>query len=137
MLLTGSCAMPRIVILKDPLSAQEHNDLGLAYEQKDMYELAEKEYGKAAGKQKDWAVPLFNLGNLYYKQGNLKKAEEYYRHALDLDRNNPDIMNNLANLLKDENRTAEAKEMIHQALAIQRKAEYLDTYRRITGADAP
>jgi Tfp pilus assembly protein PilF len=137
LLLATSCATPKIIVLKDPLSAQEHNDLGLAYEQKRMYEPAEKEYKKAIEKKKDWTIPQFNLGNLYYEQGHLKKAEECYRTALRLDKDNADVMNNLANLLYDENRKTEAMDMIVQALAIQKKEEYIGTYRRITGADKP
>jgi Tfp pilus assembly protein PilF len=137
LLFIGSCAVPRIVILKDPLSSQEHNDLGLAYEQKKMYEASEKEYKKAVEKKKDWALPQFNLGNLYYEQGHLKKAEECYRAALNLDKGNPDIMNNLANVFYDENRKSQAMDMILQALAIEKKEAYQDTYRRITGADKP
>lgn len=136
-LLLGSCVMPRVIVLEDPLSAGEHNDLGVAYEQKGLVDLAEKEYGKAIEREKDWAVPRFNLGNLYYARGDLKKAERSYRTALDLDRNNPDIMNNLAGLLHDMQRDREAEELIVKALAITSKEEYLDTYRKITGSPAP
>jgi Flp pilus assembly protein TadD len=52
-----SCSTPRIVILKDPLSAKEHNDLGVAYEQKGMPGLAEEEYKKATEKQNNWVIP--------------------------------------------------------------------------------
>jgi Flp pilus assembly protein TadD len=137
LLFTGSCAMPRIIVLEDPLSAREHNDLGVAYEQKRMFSLAEKEYARAIEKEKDWAIPRFNLGNLYYAQGNLKLAERSYRAALDMDRNNPDIMNNLAVLLHETKRDDEAKELILKALAIRSKEEYRDTYQKITGSAAP
>jgi Flp pilus assembly protein TadD len=135
MLLASACSVPRIVILPDPLSAREHNDLGLAYEQKGLLDLAEKEYLKASEKQKDWAVPPFNLGNLLYKKGDLKRAEEYYRTALTHDANNPDILNNLANLLFEKGLSEEARQMIEHALSIQQKEEYLDTYRRIMGKE--
>jgi len=137
LLLLCSCAMPRIIVLEDPLSAREHNDLGIAYEQKSLFDLAEKEYAKAIEKNKDWAVPHFNLGNLYYTRGDLKRAERSYRTALDLDRDNPDIMNNLACLLHDMKQDQEATELIVKALSIASKEEYRDTYRKITGAPAP
>ncbi|MEN6446425.1 MAG: tetratricopeptide repeat protein [Syntrophaceae bacterium] len=129
--------MPKIIVFEDPLTAKEHNDLGLAYEQKGMWDLAEKEYLKAAEKQKGWYVPPFNLGNLSYKQKNLERTEKYYRRALDLDRDNPDTMNNLANLLFEKGSPEEAKQLIERALSFQRKPEYLDTYRRVFGRDAP
>lgn len=137
LLILGSCAMPRIIVLNDPLSAREHNDLGVAYERKQWFELAEKEYKKAIENQKDWAVPRFNLGNLYYGHGDLKQAEACYRDALKIEGNNPDIMNNLASLLHDMKRDSDAKELIVKALAIRSKEEYRDTYRKITGSDPP
>ena len=40
-------------------------------------------------------------------------------------------MNNLANALLMQGRIDEAKKMIEEALVIDRKEEYLDTYRRV------
>lgn len=132
-LASAACSTPKIVVLGDPLSAQEHVDLGLAYEQKGLFALAEKEYLKAAEMKAAWAVPYFNLGNLACRKQDLKTAEGYYRRALELDPN-PDIMNNLAIVLHGMNRTDEALAMIERALSIQRKDEYLDTENTIKGA---
>jgi Flp pilus assembly protein TadD len=132
-LVLSACSMPRVVILKDPLTAGEHVDLGVAYERKGMLDLAEKEYLKAADKQDGWAVPYFNLGNIAYGKNDMKAAEKYYRKALELDKLNPDIMNNLASLLHDMGRDEEARSLIDRALSIQRKDEYLDTERTIKG----
>lgn len=126
-----SCAMPRIVVIDDPLSASEHNDLGVVYENKGMFDLAEKEYRKALKKQDGWIVPYFNLGNLYYRQGNLDKAEQSFQKALDIDPDRPDVLNNLAYLLYEQGRIAEAKVLIDRALAIECKPEYLDTRSKI------
>ena len=129
----SACSMPRIVVLHDPLSAKEHIDLGVIYEQKGMLDLAEKEYLKAVDKQSNWAIPYFNLGNLAYKRKDLKAAEGYYRKALKLDDQNPDIMNNLASLLHETGRDDEARTLIEKALSLQLKDEYLDTERTIKG----
>ena len=128
-----ACSTPRIVILNDPLTAREHVDLGLAYEHKGLLDLAKKEYLKAVDIQDTWEVPYFNLGNVAYSQKDLKNAETYYRKALNLDQQNPDIMNNLANLLHDMGRNEEAMVLIDKALAIAHKAQYLDTKQKITG----
>lgn len=125
--------MPRMVILHDPLTASEHNDLGVIYEQKGQLDLAEKEYLKAVQKDKKWYLPLFNLGNLAYQKPDLEKAEGYYRRALALDSTNPDVMNNLACLLHDICLDHEAGELITKALSIERKPEYIDTYKKIMG----
>lgn len=131
LLLVSACAVPRIVILDDPLTAREHNDLGVVYEQKGAYDVAEKEYRRAIDKDKHWAVPWFNLGNLAYRRGELSQAERHYRTALRQDGNNADVMNNLANVLADQGKRAEAAALIERALAIDPKPAYRDTARRI------
>jgi len=123
--------VPRIVVLGDPLSAEEHNDLGVVYELKGMNDLAQKEYSRAAALKKDWHVPLFNLGNLALRGGDLTTAEKNYRNALDLDPQNADVMNNLALTLHEMGRNDEARALIEQALAIECKEEYLDSRRII------
>ena len=59
-LVLAACAMPKIVILEDPLTAQQHNDLGVAYEEKGDFALAGKEYEKALGKNREWVIPYLN-----------------------------------------------------------------------------
>jgi tetratricopeptide (TPR) repeat protein len=133
LLMAASCAMPRMVIIRDPLTATEHNDLGVVYEQKKEFDLAEKEYLKAIEKDGKWYLPLFNLGNLCYENSQFEKAEGYYRRALALDGSNPDILNNLASLLHEISLDHEAGELITKALSLERKPEYIDTYKKIMG----
>ena len=123
--------MPQIIVLEDTLTAEEHNDLGVIYEKKGLTDLAEKEYLKASGKREEWMVPYFNLGNLCYKSGDYSRSEGFFRKALERAPGNPDVMNNLANALLMQGRIDEARKTIDEALAIDRKEEYLDTYRKI------
>lgn len=132
-ILVTSCSAPRVVILKDPLTATEHNDLGVAYERRGLQDLAEKEYYKALEKEPGWWLPCFNLGNLFYLNGDYMLAQIYYRRALNLDSTNTDVMNNLANVLHDLGQEKEAMELISKALCVERKPEYLDTYRKLFG----
>jgi len=76
-MLPSACTFPRIVMIEDTLTAEQHNDLGYVYEQKQAYELAEKEYLLAVKKREVWPVPYFNLGNLAYKTGNYTKSEDF------------------------------------------------------------
>lgn len=127
----------RIVVLEDPLSASEHNELGVIYERSGKIDLARKEYLKAAEKDASWPVPLFNLGNLAYAQGDPAQAERFYRRCLALDGTDADVMNNLAHVLHEMGRDIDALEFIERALAVERKPEYLSTYEAITGRPAP
>ncbi len=132
-----ACAVPQVIILEDTLTAEQHNDLGVIYEKKGLTELAEKEYLKASGKREDWMVPYFNLGNLYYREGDYSRSEIFFRKALERAPGNPDVMNNLANALLMQGQIVEAKKTIEAALAVDRKEEYLDTHRKILERESP
>ena len=132
-----SCTLPRVYVIDDPLAAAQHNELGYIYESQGKYELAEKEYWRALKKEKNWAIPYFNLGNVRFKQGDLNKAEEYYRKALQRDPNNSDIMNNLAYILCELGQYEKAEKWIARALTISTKEEYLDTQKKILSRKPP
>jgi tetratricopeptide (TPR) repeat protein len=130
-ILLSSCAMPKIIILKDTLTAEQHNDLGYIYETKGLYDLAEKEYLLAVKKKKDWHIPYFNLGNLAFRMGSYAKSEIFFRDALNYDPHNADVMNNLANAVLMQDRPQEARLLIERAIQITHKKEYLDTLQKI------
>jgi tetratricopeptide (TPR) repeat protein len=96
--LSGCSYLPKIVFLKDPLTAEEHNNLGVAYESEGKYDLAIKEYKKALDKDGSLVIPLVNIGNVCFKQKKYKDAEEYYLKALKKDEKNVEAANNLASL---------------------------------------
>ena len=123
--------MPKIIIMDDPLSAEQHNDLGVIYEKKGDHEAAQKEYAKAINKKSDWMIPYFNMGNLYYQSGDYSKAEAYYAKALDRSPHNSDVMNNLANALLMQQKADEAMPLVEKAIRIAPKEEYRDTQRKI------
>ena len=50
LVLAAGCTMPRIMILSDPLSPEEHLQLGIAYEKKGEFDNAITEYEAAAKK---------------------------------------------------------------------------------------
>ena len=130
-LILAGCAMPRIVILDDPLTAQQHNDLGVAYEEKGDFGLAEKEYEKALKKNREWVIPYLNLGHLYYRQDKLDRAEHILREGLRARGDHPDLLNNLAWVLMEKGRLEHAQSLVDKAIAIEDKEEYRDTRREI------
>jgi Tfp pilus assembly protein PilF len=126
-----ACSIPGIYVLKDSLTAAQHNDLGVSYEKENKLELAEKEYLRAIQKDKRWHIPYFNLGNVYYRLSDNDKAVRYYRSGLKVDPDNADIMNNLAFVLMEQGNLQEAKKWIEKAIAIADDPEYLDTQNKI------
>ena len=72
-----SCSVPTIVILEDPLTSQEHVNLGYIYEKQGKLELAEKEYKKAIKKDKKNWIAYYNLGNIHAKRALPTKIQSY------------------------------------------------------------
>ncbi|MDQ7056009.1 MAG: tetratricopeptide repeat protein [Persephonella sp.] len=130
-ILLHSCSVPKIVVLEDPLSAEEHNDLGVVYEKKGMLSLAEREYEKAVNKKPNWDVPYFNLGNLYYKKGDYQKAIQFYKKAVKINPDNSDALNNMAYLYYLLGDYQKAYYYIKKAISKKMKREYIQTMKEI------
>ena len=126
-----ACSMPKIVVIDDPLTAQQHNDLGVAYEEKGDFALAGKEYEKAIKKNRDWVIPYLNLGHLYYRQDKLDQAERALREGLRVKGDHPDLLNNLAWVLMEKGQYEQATALIDKAITKEDKKEYRDTRREI------
>ena len=108
-----------LVVLHDPLTAAEHNDLGVAYERSGQNELAGREYRKALRRDRHFAVARVNLGNLAAASGRWGEAERCYRAALSERPDDGDAMNNLASaLLKRGRHLDEAEALASRAVAL-------------------
>lgn len=132
--LVPSCHLPRLIVHSDPLTGIEHNNLGVALEERGELETARREYARAMEKSPQWAVPVFNAGNVEYKMGRLNEARDLYLRALEIDPNNPEIMNNLAWLLFKQGKVTEARIWIEKALKFSQRKEILDTAEQIRQA---
>jgi len=115
--LSGCGHLPRIVILNDPLKAQEHADLASIYEEKGEYDLAIREGEEAIKMDPRSLKALISLGNSHLQRGNFDKAEKYYKKALDIDPKNGDILNNMAMLYLNAGRLDEAEKVAKEAIA--------------------
>jgi tetratricopeptide (TPR) repeat protein len=130
-LLFFSCTFPRVIVLEDPLSPEEHINLGVAYEKKgDLYN-AIKEYNLASKK-----LPLayLYLGTAYFKKSEVDKAEKYLKKAIRKTPDNADSYNNLAWLyyVKKKN-IVEAESLVLKAIELNpsKKDIYNDTLKKI------
>jgi len=88
--------MPRIIVLEDPLTAEEHLELGVAYERSGEYDLAIREYERALRKDRESFQARVNLGNVRLAKKEYGKAREEYREALRIRPGDPEATNNLA-----------------------------------------
>jgi len=138
--LAAGCALPRIVVHDDPLSAGEHLKLGLAYEAGGEAARAAAEYRLAAPKE---PLARLYLGNVLFEQGQLDEAETEYRAAVKDLPGNPEALNNLAWLLcARKTALAEAEALAVQAVTLApARPAFQDTLQAIralrSGADRP
>jgi tetratricopeptide (TPR) repeat protein len=133
-LLVVGCSrpLPRVIVLNDPLDARQHNDLGVAYETTGDYDLALREYARAAKLEKTWDRPLINQGNVLAAQQQWDQAVKSYRAALRRDPGNGEAMNNLAWVLLQKGDLDHAKSWAEQALSSSPdNADFQDTLTAI------
>jgi tetratricopeptide (TPR) repeat protein len=85
LLMITACGFPRIVILHDPLTAEEHLRLGRLYEQRQEWAAAKAEYEEAleSASTADLTGPArVGLANAYAQLGRSREAERLYREIL-------------------------------------------------------
>jgi len=132
LLVLASCSLPRIAILRDPLTPEEHVNLGVSYEKRGELDAALKEYGAAAK-----AMPLAYLyvGNVCFQKKSFPDAEKAYQKAIDKT-NSAEARNNLAWLYYTTgSHMDEAEALARKAVElIPESEEFKDTLRKIEDA---
>jgi tetratricopeptide (TPR) repeat protein len=131
LLILEGCSLPRIIILNDPLSAEEHVKLGRIYESQGNADLAAQQYEAAVKMDPKCVSSLLLLGDLSFRSGNYEAAESAYQKAIALQPENGDIYNNLCWVyLKQNHGIDKAGDLIKKALIATpgHRGYYLDTW---------
>ena len=126
----SGCSIPKIIVLHDPLSAEEHIRLGSIYESQGKPDLAREQYRAAAAQDPKHAKAWALLGDLAFRLNDLMQAEQAYGKALDLDPGSGDLHNNLAWVYAQQNRNlGKARKLVTRALELNpdNRPYYLDT----------
>jgi tetratricopeptide (TPR) repeat protein len=129
--LLSACSFPKIIIIKDPLTPEEHINLGVAYEKKGELDQAIKEYRLAA---KKLPIAYLYLGNAHFQKEEWADAESYYKTAIKKDPQQADAYNNLAWLYctRGEN-LDQAEKLALKAIELNSSKEptYRDTLEKV------
>jgi tetratricopeptide (TPR) repeat protein len=110
-------------IAKDPKLKQAHYFLGLAYVGRDGdsgFPAAIPEFQAELKINPDDFRSHFMLGYIFWKQRNMKDAENELVRAASLDPQSPDPLVYLGQLYNDSNRLAEAETTLRKAIALTR-----------------
>jgi tetratricopeptide (TPR) repeat protein len=128
-LLLSSCSMPRIIVLKDPLTPEEHINLGLSYESRGEHAPALEQYALAS---KKLPVAFLYIGNLHFQKGEYEKAEAAYNTAIKKT-GDPRAYNNLAWLYYTTDREMKKAEgLAEKAVSLSPESEdFQDTLNKI------
>ncbi|MGE5751291.1 MAG: tetratricopeptide repeat protein [Nitrospirota bacterium] len=124
------CSLPKIIILHDPLSPEEHNNLGRIYESQQQFDQAMQQYHAALKKDQNFVPSLLLLGDLSYRLKKYAEAESAYKKAIKLQPENGDIYNNLCWVYIDQKINMEtATDLVQKAMSVtpEHRPYYLDT----------
>ena len=130
-ILSSGCSLPKITILKDPLTPEEHLNLGVTYERKGEFDQAIREY-QAAGKK--LPIAFLYLGNAYFLINDWDQAETCFKKAIKKDGKNAAAHNNLAWLYYQRGTNLEQAEALAQkALELDpsKSSIYRDTLEKV------
>jgi len=128
--LATSCSLPKIVVLNDPLSAEEHIKLGSIYVSQGKTALARDQFREAARQDPKSVRAWSLLGDAAYKMKEYTGAEKAYTKAIDLDPKDGDLRNNLAWVYVEQGKNLdEAQELASKAIELtpEHRPYYLDT----------
>lgn len=128
--LLPSCSLPRIVVLHDPLSADEHVKLAQIYDAQEKPELAREQYQAAVKADPRHGRAWLLLGDLSFRMQDFTTARTAYEKATTLEPGNGDAHNNLAWVhLQSPGDPETARQLALKALSLtpDHRPFYLDT----------
>ncbi|UCD83323.1 MAG: tetratricopeptide repeat protein [Deltaproteobacteria bacterium] len=106
-------------VKKSPNKARPHNNLGIAYRNKEMFDEAIREYQQALNLKPDYAEVFYNLGNAYRIKGMSDEAIREYQQALRLKPDYAEAHMNLGVAYADKGMFLEANSEYQKTLRLK------------------
>jgi Flp pilus assembly protein TadD len=106
------------VAMKSPNLPRSHNNLGIAYQEAGLTDMAIERYQMAVKLNPNMKEQHINLGNAYKSLGQFDKAMEQYQIAIKLDPDDPEPYNNLGTAYKAQGQLDKAMEQYQIAIKL-------------------
>jgi tetratricopeptide (TPR) repeat protein len=126
----SSCTFPKIAVLHDPLTPEEHINLGVSYEKKGELAPALEQYEAASRKL---PVAYLYMGNVYFQNNDADHAEKAYKKVIERAKD-ARAYNNLAWLYYTRGEhLEEAEKLAQKAVELSPESgDFRDTLEKIT-----
>ena len=97
-------------------AANVNVQLASGYMQRGQFEIAKEKLLKAIDLDDNYVPAYTTMAVLMNRLGNVDEAENYYLDALDIDSNNPELLNNYGTFLCQHKKLEDAKEQFNKAI---------------------
>ena len=113
----GGMSKTRKNEIEDKKQAAHVNvQLASGYMQRGQFEIAKEKLIKAIDIDDEFVPAYTTMAILMNRLGDIDEAENYYQDALDIDSNNPELLNNYGTFLCQHNKLDKAKIQFNKAL---------------------
>lgn len=131
-LFLSACVSQPIESRFDPeQAAKARVELGLSYLAQHNFEQAKLNLDKALAYAPNYYLSHSALAYFYQKQGQIEKAKSAYLTALQLDKNQGDVLNNYGAFLCSQGEFEQAYVQFQQALESDNYYQQADTYENL------
>jgi protein O-mannosyl-transferase len=116
---SSSSAFWADIVVKAPLKARGHNNLGVALSEEGKIDESIDHYKKAIQLDKHYADPLSNIAVAYSLKGEIDQAIAALKGAINIFPNYPEAYNNLGTLLLKKKNYEDAEKSLNMAIKLR------------------